>query len=148
MRAAELCGGKHCLLHLPGVWADMKLCSVTVTRLLEDARRAAARSINTILTATYWAIGRRIVEYEQGGEKRAAYGAALLKQLSTDLTVRFGRGFSERNLEQMRLFYLGWPIPQTLSAESRQMWRGRSACVSATSGIVWICCFSTAVYVA
>jgi predicted nuclease of restriction endonuclease-like (RecB) superfamily len=89
-----------------------------VTRLLEDARRTAARSVNTILTATYWEIGRRIVEYEQGGEKRAAYGTALLKQLSTDLTVRFGRGFSERNLEQMRVFYLGWPIPQTVSAES------------------------------
>lgn len=58
------------------------------------------------------------VEYEQGGEKRAEYGAALLQKLSVDLTRRFGRGFSERNLDQMRLFYLGWPIPQTSSAKS------------------------------
>jgi len=70
------------------------------------------------MTATYWEIGRRVVEYEQGGKRRAEYGAALLKRLSVDLARRFGRGFSERNLEQMRLFYLGWPISQTASAES------------------------------
>ncbi|MBD2773361.1 PDDEXK nuclease domain-containing protein [Iningainema tapete] len=86
-------------------------------KLLEASRRAAARSINAIMTATYWEIGRRIVELEQGGEKRAEYGAAVLKRLSGDLTARFGKGFSERNLEQMRRFYLEWQIPQTLSAE-------------------------------
>ena len=62
------------------------------------------------MTATYWEIGRRIVEFEQGGKKRAEYGKALLKRLSRDLVGRFGRGFSERNLEQMRLFYEGWPF--------------------------------------
>lgn len=89
-----------------------------LTKLLEEARHAAARSVNAVMTATYWEIGRRIVEYEQVGRKRAAYGTALLRQLSVDLTTRFGRGFSERNLEQMRLFYLGWPISQTVSAKS------------------------------
>lgn len=65
-----------------------------------------------------WEIGRRIVEFEQGGQGRAEYGVALLKRLSSDLTAEFGRGFSERNLEQMRLFYTGWPISQTPSAKS------------------------------
>ncbi len=71
------------------------------------------------MTATYWEIGRRIVEYEQKGAARAEYGSALLNRLSTDLSVRFGRGFSERNLKQMRLFYTGWQIRQTVSAEFR-----------------------------
>jgi len=70
------------------------------------------------MTATYWEIGRRIVEYEQHGRKRAAYGEALLERLAADLTAKLGRGFSQRNLRQMREFYLGWQIRQTLSAES------------------------------
>ncbi len=92
-----------------------------VSKLLEQARHTAARSINTILTATYWEIGRRIVEFEQKGEIRAKYGRELLKKLSKDLTARFGRGFSERNIEQMRLFYINWPISQTPSAKSRSV---------------------------
>jgi len=73
------------------------------------------------LTASYWEIGRRIVEFEQSGRQRADYGEALIERLSSDLSARFGRGFSRRNLEQMRTFYLAWPpeqIWQTLSAES------------------------------
>ena len=81
-----------------------------VVDLLEDARRSAARSVNAVMTATYWLIGQRIVEHEQQGKSRAVYGEALLKRLSADLGRQFGRGFSERNLEQMRRFYLGWPI--------------------------------------
>jgi len=89
-----------------------------VQQLLTEARRQAARSVNAILTATYWEIGQRIVEFEQKGKGRAEYGEALLKRLSKDLTRNFGHGFSERNLEQMRLFYLQWPISQTKSAKS------------------------------
>lgn len=89
-----------------------------VVRLLEDSRRASAKAVNAVMTATYWEVGRRIVEGEQSGARRAGYGKELLKRLSSDLTARFGRGFSERNLEQMRLFYLGWQIPQTVSAKS------------------------------
>ncbi len=55
-----------------------------IVALLESARRVAARSINALMTATYWEIGRRIVEFEQGGQDRAAYGQALLKRLSAD----------------------------------------------------------------
>jgi len=89
--------------------------------LLEDARRAAARSVNALMTATYWLVGRRIVEGEQQGAARARYGEALIEKLSQDLGRRFGRGFSMRNLEQMRRFYLAWPIPQTASAESKSL---------------------------
>lgn len=89
-----------------------------VAHVIEEARRAAARSVNTVMTTTYWLIGRRIVEQEQHGAERAEYGERLLKRLAQDLSNRFGRGFSERNLEQMRAFYLGWPISQTLSAKS------------------------------
>lgn len=89
-----------------------------VVRLLEDSRRASARAVNAVMTATYWEVGRRIVEGEQSGAKRAGYGKELLKRLSSDLTTKFGQGFSQRNLEQMRLFYLGWRISQTPSAES------------------------------
>jgi predicted nuclease of restriction endonuclease-like (RecB) superfamily len=88
-----------------------------ISALLDQARRAAARTVNSFLTATYWEIGRRIVEYEQAGKARAEYGESLLKKLGSDLAARFGRGFSWRNLFYMRSFYLGWEILQTPSAK-------------------------------
>jgi len=88
-----------------------------ISELLEQARHSAARSVNSILTATYWEIGRRIVEHEQGGRSRAGYGEELLTRLSKDLTAKYGRGFSSRNIRQMRTFYLGWEIWQTPSAK-------------------------------
>jgi hypothetical protein len=57
-----------------------------------------------VLTSTYWLVGQRIVEHEQSGSERAGYGEALLKRLAQDLTIRLGRGFSERNIRQMRQF--------------------------------------------
>lgn len=89
-----------------------------VVALLETARRTSVRAVNAVMTTTYWEVGRRIVEREQGGQSRAVYGVELIERLSRDLSGRFGRGFSQRNLEQMRQFYLCWPILQTLSAES------------------------------
>lgn len=80
-----------------------------VASIVEEARRAAVRSVNTVMTATYWEIGRRIVEREQAGAARAGYGEALLRRLSGDLTKRFGRGFSVDRLETARLFYLAYP---------------------------------------
>lgn len=91
-----------------------------IVLLLETARRAVARSVNAAMTATYWEIGRRIVEFEQGGADRATYGDALIERLARDLTERFGRGFSRQNLGQMRAFYRAWPaqiICQTLSGK-------------------------------
>ena len=78
-----------------------------VVSLIEQARLAAERSVNVVLTSTYWLVGQRIVEHEQPGAERAGHGEALLKRLAEDLTAKLGRGFSERNIRQMRLFYLG-----------------------------------------
>ena len=116
------------------VAADYSTLHADIVAMLEAARRAAARSVNALMTATYWEIGRRLVELEQGGSERAAYGEALIERLSADLSARFGRGFSRQNLWQMRLFYTAWPgassrpplsdpsrrrrIPQTPSGES------------------------------
>lgn len=89
-----------------------------VAGLLDSARRASVRTTNAIMTATYWEIGRRIVEFEQRGSKKAKYGETLIAQLSLDLTGRFGRGFGPVNLSQMRKFYLFWTpvrIFQTVS---------------------------------
>ncbi|MCD6579328.1 DUF1016 family protein [bacterium] len=98
-----------------------------ITKLIDDARRFSAKSVNVIMTATYWEIGRRIVEYEQKGSKRAQYGKAILKQLSSDLSAHFGKGFSRQNLQLMRQFYLTYsqvkrqtPSSISLSNEKRQ----------------------------
>lgn len=80
-----------------------------VAQVVESARRAAARNVNSIMTAAYWEIGRRIVSCEQNGQARAGYGQALIAQLAVDLTRRFGRGFGPANLASMRAFYSAWP---------------------------------------
>jgi hypothetical protein len=113
--------------HFPSAYGDIH---TDIVALLENARRAAARSVNALMTASYWEIGRRIVEFEQGGEDRAAYGDALIQRLALDLSNRFGRGFSYRNLSQMRAFYLAWPmdnIRQTVSGISSQITQTLSA---------------------
>jgi len=103
-----------------GSQAHYEAIQSEIAELIEAARRASVRSVNSIMTLTYWEIGRRIVEFEQGGSERADYGAGLLKFLSADLSSRFGRGFSVSNLEQMRRFYRVWPadqISQTVSGK-------------------------------
>jgi predicted nuclease of restriction endonuclease-like (RecB) superfamily len=89
-----------------------------VVALIDAGRSSAARSVNAAIATTYWLVGRAIVEREQLGARRAKYGAALLEHLADRLTARYGRGFSRRNLDDMRRFYLAWPIRQTLSAKS------------------------------
>ena len=90
-----------------------------IVALVQGARYAAARNVNALMTSTYWEIGRRMVEAEQQGKRRAGYGDALIKRLAIDLTAQFGRGFGWRNLFQMRAFYLARPdILQTASAMS------------------------------
>ena len=81
-----------------------------VSKIIDAARESAVRSVNAAMTAAYWLIGRRIVEFEQSGEERAKYGAALIERLAEDLTGRFDRGFSRQNVQNMRLFYLSYPI--------------------------------------
>ena len=91
-----------------------------ISRLLDEARRQAAQTVNAILTATYWEIGRRIVEFEQKGKKRAEYGTALLQRLSKDLTERFGRGFGVDNLQRMRAFYQAYEPEKIYATLSRK----------------------------
>lgn len=103
---------------LPAGYADIH---GGIVELLDAARQAAARSVNALMTASYWEIGRRIVEAQQQGKRRAGYGEQLIKRLSSDLTAQFGRGFGVNNLENMRRFFLAYPaseISQTLSGKS------------------------------
>ena len=88
-----------------------------ISKLLDNARRTAARRVNGILTVTYWEIGRRIIQHEQGGQHRADYGQQIVDQLAADLTRKHGRGFSRSNVFQMRGFFLAWEIVQTPSGK-------------------------------
>ena len=93
-----------------------------VRSLVISARNAAARNINTIQVVANFGVGRLIVEYEQTGKKRAAYGQKVLDELSARLTKEFGRGFSEDNLSNMRKFYMVYreqkQISETASRKS------------------------------
>lgn len=89
-----------------------------IGEILHQARTKVIREINRAQVLAYWEIGREIVEFEQKGKARAEYGEKLIVRLAKDMTEKFGRGFSERNLWNMRAFYLNFPILQTVSAES------------------------------
>lgn len=89
--------------------------SIKIT--IEEARNKAKQSINHIMTKAYWDIGRLIVEEEQKGSERAAYGEGLIKELSERLSEEYGKGFSKRNLHNMVKFYKTFPIVQTVSAQ-------------------------------
>lgn len=102
-----------------------------ISGIINNARRSATRSVNAVMTAAYWLIGRHVVKFEQGGKERADYGEEITKRLSVDLSTCYGRGFSIRNLWLMKAFYLAWStlpkvpavsdegkILQTVSAES------------------------------
>ena len=80
-----------------------------IRHIWESARTQAARSVNTAHVCANWLIGQQIVEAEQGGAKRAAYGKALLKALSEQLLAEYGAGFSVSALQYMRSFFLGYP---------------------------------------
>ena len=88
-----------------------------ITQLVEQARAQVRQTINREMVLTYWEIGRLIVEHEQQGEARAAYGKQQLQQLSQQLTGQFGKGFDVRNLRNMRGFYQTFPIRNALRTE-------------------------------
>ena len=89
----------------------------TIASIIEQARHHVRQSVNSAMVQSYWEIGRLIVEHEQQGEKRAAYGKAQLQHISTQLSARLGRGFDVTNLRNMRSFYLAFPIRETVSLE-------------------------------
>lgn len=77
-----------------------------IKTLLENARKKVLSTVNSTMTLTYFLIGKKIVEEEQNGELRAEYGKELIKNLATKLTKEFGKGFTVRNLELIRKFYM------------------------------------------
>lgn len=92
----------------------MKLIE-NIKQIINEAKYNIAKSVNTNMVQAYWNIGRYIVEFEQGGSFKAKYGEALLTNLSKDLKLRFGRGYSRPNLNNMRKFYIYYPICQNIS---------------------------------
>ena len=89
----------------------------SIKELMDNARNNVQREVNNILILTYWEIGRIIVEDEQRSSNRAEYGKRLITDLSKRLTKEYGKGFSRSNLQNMRNFYLSYPICQTLSGK-------------------------------
>lgn len=85
-----------------------------IRALINEARKQVVHTVNTVMVATYWEIGRRIVEEEQNGKERAEYGKYLIKNLAEALTADFGKGFGETNLKYFRQFYQTFPIRHTL----------------------------------
>ncbi|MDD4157647.1 MAG: PDDEXK nuclease domain-containing protein [Candidatus Cloacimonetes bacterium] len=90
-----------------------------IKELIKDSRKKIVQTVNTTMVYTYFEIGRLIVENLQDGKDRASYGKQVLKLLSEQLTKEFGKGFSERNLLNFKIFYQIYSIPQTVSAEFR-----------------------------
>ena len=93
--------------------AELVALADRIVQVVEEGKQALAISINETMKATYWKIGRHIVEFEQHGNARAKYGTALLSNLAKLLRARVGRGYSRPNLNNMRKFYLMYPICQT-----------------------------------
>lgn len=85
--------------------------------ILHKARHETFKAVNFFMVDAYWNIGKRIIDEEQNGEKRAEYGAYLLRNLAKLLTTEFGSGFSERSLRNIRHFYITFPIRSTLWTE-------------------------------
>jgi predicted nuclease of restriction endonuclease-like (RecB) superfamily len=85
----------------------------SIREVLVAARTSARRAVNDAMVQAYWQVGRLIVEDEQGGERRAEYGAKLLPELAKRLTQEFGKGFSAQGLWNYRQFYLAFPILST-----------------------------------
>jgi predicted nuclease of restriction endonuclease-like (RecB) superfamily len=89
----------------------------TLRQLIADARQQVLRAVDAVQVQTCWHIGRHIVEFEQGGAQRAAYGQRLLPQLGQALSAEFGRGFDATNLRHMRGFYQAFPIRDAVRRE-------------------------------
>ena len=90
---------------------------IKIKEIVNTARNNAYRTINSIMIEAYYNVGKNIVEEEQKGEKRAKYGDELIKTLSLKLTKEFGKGFDERNLRNMRYFFIRFPNWNALRSE-------------------------------
>ena len=111
-----------------------------IRAVLERARASAYRAVNSAMVQAYWNVGRLIVEHEQGGAKRAAYGEAVLDALSRRLMAEFGRGFDVTNLRKMRQFYRMFEIRDAVRLESGETKRDAPRLVSAVETIRHTAC--------
>jgi predicted nuclease of restriction endonuclease-like (RecB) superfamily len=89
-----------------------------ISAILQEGRKTAVSSVNTVMVKTYWLIGKRIIEQEQHGQERANYGEHLIKELSRYLGDNFGKGFSVANLWNFKKFYLTFPENSTQCVEN------------------------------
>ncbi|MDP8171551.1 PDDEXK nuclease domain-containing protein [Pasteurella skyensis] len=89
----------------------------SITQIIEQARKQVKQTVNSAMVQCYWDIGRLLVEDEQQGQQRAEYGKYVLQNLSEQLTALYGKGFTVRNLRNMRQFYLAFPIRHSVSTE-------------------------------
>lgn len=96
---------------------DLSKLVEAISSQIEQARNQVRQSVNSAMVQSYWQIGRLIVEDEQQGESRAAYGKQQLQQLSKQLTERLGKGFDVGNLRNMRQFYITFPIHDAVRSE-------------------------------
>ena len=99
------------------ITADSELNKLAdnIACLVNETKSRLAQTVNVTLVATYWSIGKYIVEFEQQGNAKAKYGTSLLSSLAKLLRMKLGKGYSRPNLNNMRKFYLLYPICQTLS---------------------------------
>ena len=101
----------------PAGLQDLSPLLASLRTLIQSARQQALRAVDQLQVQTCWAVGQHIVEFEQGGASRAAYGKRLLGDLAATLTTEFGKGFDASNLRYMRLFYQAFPIRDALRHE-------------------------------
>ena len=85
-----------------------------ISETFVQGQQRAVVAVNYCLVETYWKIGQYVVEFEQGGSQKAEYGKRLLDQLSKDLSLLHGKGFSLSNMKRMRQFYVSFPISAEL----------------------------------
>ena len=95
--------------------SDLNKLADNIACLVNETKGTLSRTINVTMVAAYWNIGKYIVEFEQEGNARAKYGTSLLSSLAKLLRMKLGKGYSRPNLNNMRKFYLLYPICQTLS---------------------------------
>lgn len=101
----------------PYIVADKEMTALAdnITTLVTKAKVYLSGAINTTLVETYWNVGKYIVDFEQNGSAKAKYGTAMLSSLAKLLQMKLGKGYSRPNLNNMRKFYLLYPICQTVS---------------------------------
>ena len=100
---------------LRGVDSELDKLADNIACLVNETKGRLSQTVNVTLVATYWNIGKYIVEFKQEGNAKAKYGTSLLATLAKLLRMKLGKGYSRPNLNNMRKFYLLYPICQTVS---------------------------------